>query len=186
MLKQQGFSLFEMLLVLALSSILILTIIQFFPIFQRQWLSLYQKQYIMHIVNNTLLPFYKDIKRAGFMAKINSQPIVAALQVNPKGDCIIIHYDLNRKGIWAIDEKDPSKVNTFVYRYAKHNVEYRSGVPNCGGIGWEKLFDNKEINIIQFQLFEHQLYLEIKITGTLVTAPNISYSLSRIIRYENR
>jgi prepilin peptidase dependent protein B len=186
MLKQQGFSLFEMLLVLALSSILMLTIIQFFPVFQQQWLSLYQKQRIMHIVNNTLLPLYKDIKRAGFIAKINAQPIAEALQVNAEGNCIIIHYDLNRKGTWAIDEKDLSKVDTFVYRYAKNNVEYLPGAQNCKGIGWEKLFDNKEINIIQFQLFDQHSYLEIRMTGALVAAPDIVYSLSRMIRYENR
>ncbi|MCO6524430.1 MAG: prepilin peptidase-dependent protein [Candidatus Schmidhempelia sp.] len=186
MLKQQGFSLFEMAIVLALSSILMIAIMQFFPTFQRQWLFIYQKQRIMHILNNAILPLYKDIKRAGFIAKINIPTIGDAIQISSNGNCIIIHYDLNRIGKWTIDAKDLSKIDTFAYRYAKNNVEYLAGAKNCESMGWEKLFDNKEINITQFHLSDHQSYLEIKMSGFLISDPDIVYSLTRMISYENR
>ncbi|WP_392566974.1 hypothetical protein RHO15_05270 [Utexia brackfieldae] len=188
MLNSRGFSLFEMLLILMLSSLLMMTLILFFPLLYRHLLQHYQQQRLRQAVDWGMLPMIKDIKRAGFMAKLSlsSGQMQSAIVIEPARPCLIIRYDLSGIAQSSDVASNVSSNASFAYRYHQHNIEYASDVSHCSGNGWIKLFDEREIKVTSFTLLDKPTYLQLRLSACLIFQPTLCYQYAQWIRYENR
>lgn len=182
----RGFSLLEMLFALALTSMLIMGIMTFYPKFQLNIIRIYHQNRLEETVNQGLSGVIKDIKRAGFIANELSSITEPAININLSKNCIIIRYDSNRTGKWRNDRVNPKNSDIFVYRYYKNNLEYQTGSTNCKGSGWEKLFDANEVKLDAFQIKQYRHYVEIKLTASLKKYSTINYSVTQYVKTENQ
>lgn len=183
----RGFSLVEMLLALILSSMLIINIVTFYSQYHVNVIRIYQKNRLEESVNQTLIGLTKDIKRAGFLAKVDiltnygERPI----EINKANDCIIIRYDFTGIGKWRNNETKPKDSDIFAYRYKNNNLEYQTGITHCQGTGWEKLFDSREIKLTFFKIKQHPHFIEVSLSATLKKYVSITYSLTKYVKTEN-
>ncbi|QIQ21714.1 prepilin peptidase-dependent protein [Zophobihabitans entericus] len=183
---ERGFSLFEMLIVLSLSSLMMMAAMVFYPQLQLQIVKAYQVYRLDQSLRGALAGLGKDLRRAGFIAGDTGNAVGEPIEISSAKDCVIIRYDLDRTGKWEYHIGDAKTSDIFVYRLNKNNLEYRTGVPNCTGTGWEKILDEKEIKIVAFKLQEQHGYIQIILTGLLKNQISIEQTLTQIIKYENR
>lgn len=182
----RGFSLLEMLFSLLLTSMLLMSLMTFYPKFQLDILKLYQQNRLEDSVNQALSGLIKDIKRAGFIADTLDKVAGRAIEINSLNNCIIIRYDSSITGMWRNNIRDPKNSDIFVYRFYKNNLEYQVGVNHCKGTGWEKLFDNNEVKVHSLYIKQHNHYIVINMTASLKKHSSISYSVVRYVKTENQ
>ncbi|WP_392553247.1 prepilin peptidase-dependent protein [Orbus wheelerorum] len=184
----RGFSLFEMLLNLALTSLIIISIISFYPKFHLTIIQIYQQHRLEVVTHQALSGLIKDIRRAGFIA--NSQDVITkpAIEINSDGNCIILRYDTTNSGKWRYYLYDPASSDVFAYRYHKNSLDAQSGINHCRNTStrWEKLFDPNEVKIINFQARQHSNYTELNITVQLKHFPAIRYQTTNYVKNSNR
>ncbi|WGL98794.1 prepilin peptidase-dependent protein [Arsenophonus sp. aPb] len=153
-LKQQGFSLIEVLISLIISSIVFLAIITLYPILTQQIHRLYQTYHLDIVARQFLLMLEKDARRSGYCF---GECVGVALKISEKSgeaehSCIRLIYDYNLDGKWEKAKDETS--DFFIYRMHRGMLEiHRSGI-DCEGQGWINLFDPKQIVVSQFALKE--------------------------------
>lgn len=180
-----GFTLLEMLLCLILTSLLMMIIMAFYPKLQTDTIQFYQQYRLQETINQTLSGLIKDIKRAGFLANHLDNLKKTAILIEDNNQCIIIRYDLHRSGEWREDKHNLNSSDIFVYRYANNNVVYRLGIPHCYGQGWEKLFDNNEVDVTLFEIYQRVHFIEIRLTAQIKGNHSITHSRIHYVKTEN-
>jgi prepilin peptidase dependent protein B len=185
MLKQHGFSLFEMMLSIAFSSLIFIGISTFYSQLQSALLKQNLNVHLQKNIHQGLVSIAKDLKRAGFIAnkpeKMNQQPI----EINTTSNCYIFRYDSEIRNDWVYNRKNPTKSDVFAYRFYKNNLEYKVGAINCEGINWEKIFDPHDIKITQFSISQQNNHFEIDISAQLKKNKKITYQTVTIVKNEN-
>ncbi len=185
MLKQNGFSLFEMLLSITFSSLIFIGITVFYSKLQSILLEQNLNIHLQKNIHQGVVSIAKDLKRAGFIAnkpeKMNQQPI----EINPAKNCYIFRYDSEIRNDWVYDRFNPTKSDIFVYRFYNNNLEYKVGTINCEGSNWEKIFDPHDIKITQFSIKKQNNHFEIDISAQLKKNKKIKYQTVTIIKNEN-
>lgn len=157
----------------------------FYPKFQADNIAFYQQYRLQQTVRQALSGLIKDIKRAGFLASNLKNITQSALVIDDDNQCIIIRYDLARIGNWRDNKHNLRVSDVFVYRYLQKNIVYRLGIADCYGQGWEKLFDNNEVNVSQFNIYQHPHYVEIQVTAHLTGNDSIVESKIHYVKTEN-
>ncbi|SCC10190.1 prepilin peptidase-dependent protein [Gilliamella intestini] len=186
MLKTAGYSLFEMLISIVLSSLIIMGMTSFYIQLQTNNMQYYQKTRLQQAIDLGLAGMKKDIKRAGFIANDPKKITTKAIEVNEKMKCIILRYDSEIRNSWVWNEFNPTKSDVFTYRYKGNNIAYRTGSLNCLGNKWENVFDSNEIKITYFQIKQLHDTIELSIAAELRKNKQIKYYTTEIIKNENR
>ncbi|WP_392562755.1 prepilin peptidase-dependent protein [Orbus sturtevantii] len=183
----RGFSLFEMLLSLALTSLIMLSIVAFYPKFNLAIIKIYQQNRLEEATNQALYGLIKDIRRAGFIANSKTNITKPAIEINSTGDCIILRYDATSSGKWRYDLSNPQRSDVFAYRYYKNSLDAQSGINNCHSTQtrWDKLFDPNEIDIIHFQAKQYLHYTELNIAVQLKHYPTARYQAVYYVKNQN-
>lgn len=165
MLKnQRGFSLTEVLIAMAIGSILLLSTARFLPGLQRATLQQAQHQELEEEVWLRATAIGKQLQRAGYCAGVCQGP---ALTIGREGHCVIVQWDANSNGRW---ENSPStEAEQTGFRLEAGALETQRGATSCEGKGWEKLTEPERVSVTGF------LVSKIEHTGF---APELSIELA--------
>ncbi|MFC3394578.1 prepilin peptidase-dependent protein [Brenneria rubrifaciens] len=186
-----GFTLPEILLALSLSSLIMLSAAQWYPILRSQSQNSAQYFRLEQLFSQVAYGIEKDIRRAGFCAgECRGTPITLGRYPGEQANsCLNVSYDLNRNGTW--DGGEQQEGESFGYRLRAGTLEIQSGAHNCQGDRWEKLFDPREVILTHFQIQPlggaagSTLY-ELQLTGFWTKRPAIQRAITRLIRGRNQ
>ncbi|WP_392559499.1 prepilin-type N-terminal cleavage/methylation domain-containing protein [Orbus mooreae] len=182
-----GFSLFEMLIALVIATLIMGSIMNFYPQFHTTIMRIYLQNTLQEATEQALSGLIKDIHRAGFIA--NSPHLIShsAIEINAAGNCIVLRYDLTSSGQWRKFAYDPQQSDIFTYRYSKSSFDYQTGVEHCNSTAtrWEKLFDPNEITVKRFKAVLNPNYVTLSITTALKHNPLIQYDVTYYVKKYN-
>ena len=146
-LKQQGFSLTEVLVAMAISSVLLMSAARFLPALQRSVVLLTKQQELEEELWLRINGIGKHLQRAGYCAgKCEGQP----LTIGQRGECVIVQWDENSNGRWETSPSAAAEQTGF--RLNGGALETLRGATQCGGKGWERITDPDRIRVQRFQV----------------------------------
>ena len=143
-MRQGGFSLTEVLIATAISSLLLISASRFLPGLQRAVLLQSAQRELEEEVWQRLFALGKQLQRAGYCAG-NCQG--QALTIGRQGRCIIARWDANSNGYW---DSSASENDSTGFRLESGALETLRGATSCEGKGWEKLTDPDRLTIAHF------------------------------------
>ncbi|CCJ45405.1 prepilin peptidase dependent protein B, partial [Escherichia coli] len=145
--KEQGFSLLEVLIAMAISSVLLLGAARFLPALQRESLTSTRKLALEDEIWLRVFTVAKHLQRAGYC---HGSCTGEGLEIVGQGDCIIVQWDANSNGIW---DREPVKESDQIgFRLKEHVLETLRGATSCEGKGWDKVTNPDAIIIDTFQV----------------------------------
>ena len=169
-MNQQGFSLAEVLIAMAISSVLLLSASRFLPALQQAVLLQSGQRELEEEVWQRLYAVGKQLQRAGLCAGIcQGQGLTIARQ----GSCVVVKWDANSNGRW---DTAASENESTGYRLESGALETLRGASDCEGKGWEKLTDPNRVVIQQFKVSQ---------TERAGFAPELTIALTAIRKTEN-
>lgn len=159
-ITEGGFSLLEMLIAMAISAVLMVSVGRFLPLLLEQNLCVQQRvqlQQELHQLSHTL---QKALQRAGYCRGHCHGP---ALILAAAGSCILLRWDENSNGRW--EEAGSSESDYYGYRLRNRQLEMQRGVDNCNGSGWERMTDPAFLTIETFRLERQGTRLILHLAG---------------------
>nr|WP_318383854.1 prepilin peptidase-dependent protein [uncultured Enterobacter sp.] len=164
---ERGFSLLEVLIAMAIGSILLLSASRFLPALHMAMLRQTRQQALEDEVWQRLYTVGKHLQRAGFCrGECSGQPLVIAAQ----GACVIVQWDGNSNGRW--DVSPPKESDQTGFRLRNAALETLRGADSCDSKGWEKMTDPQMLHVEGFQVQQ---------TATAGFAPELTVTLSASI-----
>lgn len=147
MLKNQhGFSLTEVLIATAISSLLLIGASRFLPGLQRAVILQSGQREREEEVWQRLFALGKQLQRAGYCAgNCPGQGLMTGRQ----GSCVIVRWDANSNGIW---DNGTSENDSTGFRLESGALETQRGATSCEGKGWEKITDPDRLAITHFKV----------------------------------
>lgn len=159
-LTQRGFSLPEMLIAMAIGSVLMISAGRFLPRLLAQNLQLQQRVQLQQELQQIAATLEKALRRAGYCHGTCSGP---PLQLAADGQCVLLRWDENSNGRW--EGPGHSESDFYGYRLRSGQLEMQRGVDECSSSGWERLTDPAFIVIDRFQLRRQSQQLALQLTG---------------------
>lgn len=145
--NERGFSLLEVLIAMAISSILLLSSARFLPALQREILHNTRQLVLEDELWQRVYTVAKHLQRAGYC---RGNCVGEGLVISAKGDCVIARWDANSNGVW---ESSPVKeADSIGFRLQDKVLETVRGATGCTGKGWEKMTDPATMKIEAFQV----------------------------------
>lgn len=146
-MKTSGFSLLEVVVAMAVGSVLMMSVGRFLPLLQGESLRLQQRAQLRQELQQIMMTLEKAARRAGYC---NGQCSGSGLTIGMQGRCLLVRWDENSNGKWEGPGHDESE--TYGYRLRQQQIEMQRGVTSCDGEGWEKLTDPAFLRIENFQV----------------------------------
>lgn len=149
----KGFSLLEVLIAMAISSMLLLGAARFLPALQSGILQQTQQQNMEEEIWLRLSMVAKHLQRAGYCGSDNCQgePLV----IGQQGQCVIVRWDVNSNGIW--ENTADERADSIGFRLHDSALETSRGAISCEGNGWEKITDPTTFTVTHFQVTRHAI-----------------------------
>ena len=149
-LNERGFSLLEVLIARAISSVLLLGTARFLPAIQRDVLSNTLKLALEDELWQRTYTVAKHLQRAGYCrGKCSGE----GLKIVNNGECIIVQWDANNNGRF---ETAPSKDSEQVgFRLKDNALETLRGATSCTGKGWDRMTEPDAIVVETFTVERH-------------------------------
>lgn len=144
---QHGFSLTEVLVAMAISSVLLMSAARFLPGLQRAILLQTQQQELEEEVWLRVAGVGKHLQRAGYCA---GDCQGEALNIAQGGECVIAQWDENSNGRWETTPAGAAEQTGF--RLSDGALETLRGATQCSGKGWERVTDPARITVEHFQI----------------------------------
>lgn len=144
---QQGFSLTEVLIAMAISSVLLMSAARFLPGLQRAILLQTQQQEREEEVWLRMAGIGKHLQRAGYCA---GECQGEALKIAQGGECIIVQWDENSNGRW--ETTPPTAAEQTGFRLNDGALETLRGATQCSGKGWERVTDPARLTVVHFKV----------------------------------
>ncbi|HGN1707285.1 TPA: prepilin peptidase-dependent protein [Providencia rettgeri] len=190
-LKQRGFSLVEMLIAMAISSLVCISAMSALPILFKQTYRSYYQYQLDREVRHVLLSMEKDFRRIGYCGNkyCEGEPIKITSKLLSQGNnsCIIFAYDQDLSGKW-VDSK-PKAVNSdyFGYRLNNGKLESNRNVNHCDGTRWQSLFDASLVKVkkLAFSWFEASQLLEMVMSLETKLLPNHIFNYRIVVLVRN-
>lgn len=146
-LNERGFSLLEVLIAMAISSVLLLGSARFLPALQRGILHNTHQLVLEDEVWQRVYTVAKHLQRAGYC---HGRCHGEGLEISGQRDCVIAQWDANSNGIW---ETNPAKeAEQIGFRLQNKVLETLRGATSCAGKGWDSMTDPVTIQIESFQV----------------------------------
>ncbi|KFC06166.1 prepilin peptidase-dependent protein B [Trabulsiella guamensis ATCC 49490] len=143
--KSPGFSLMEVLIAMAIGSMLLLATSRFLPALQGAVLRQTRQQALEEEVWQRVYVVAKHLQRAGYCnGSCSGEP----LQLEKSGECLIVRWDANSNGIW--DTAPVTNADSTGFRLNNYALETLRGATTCAGKGWEKMTDPGVFHINNF------------------------------------
>lgn len=190
MLKRiAGFSLLEVVIVLLLSSVVLLSITAWFPELIKHHLSVYQRYRLEQMLNQVMAKIVKDLKRAGFVFQGKGVKNAILFNSSISSACLIVRYDLNSNG--DIEQTSGNDSELFGYRWQQEVLEQGRGRTHCDGSGWERIIDQNDIRVTDFQVITHNMssesrFFEVKLSANWLNNQNITQTKIDFVRVRNQ
>lgn len=147
----RGFTLPEVMLAMAVSSVTMLAVAQLLPLLRAQTQDSASLFRLEQVLRQTLFGIEKDIRRAGFCAgRCQGAALTLDTDASKQVSCLSVAYDVNRNGRFETAEQ--SEPEFFSYRLRAGALEAQTGGPRCQGNRWEKLLDPSEVTITRFEV----------------------------------
>lgn len=149
---QQGFSLLETLLAMAIGSVLLLASARFLPALQFAVTQQTRMQTVEDDLWQRLWAVTKHLQRAGYCnGSCRGQPLV----ISSSGECVIVQWDANSNGRW--ESSSSSEPEQTGFRLQNGALETLRGATSCSGRGWEKTTDPTQMRVTRFNVAMHQI-----------------------------
>lgn len=143
-LRQQGFTLIEMLIALALSSVLLLGTMRFFPMLQRSILRDYQFASARESVWQLAFGIGKHLQRAGYCRGVCTFP---ALQIEQEGRRVLIQWQVPDTRNTA-----EGKYQRTGYRLHQGTLQILKTTKEFTGELWEKISEPELMTLTHFSV----------------------------------
>ncbi|QKJ88488.1 prepilin peptidase dependent protein B [Paramixta manurensis] len=163
----RGFSLAEMLIALAVSSILLAGAARILPFLQRQTLQLIADVQLQEALQQLIMVLEKAVRRAGYCnGECQGEPLQIGGQ---QGSCLLVKWDENSNGKWEGRGRENSEF--YGYRRRERSLEMQRGVDSCEGSGWEHLSDPSTLAISGLTFARSGAQIKIRLEGYAVAFP---------------
>ncbi|MFG6653844.1 prepilin peptidase-dependent protein [Scandinavium sp. M-37] len=143
--NQHGFSLVEVLIAMAIGSVLLLTTARFLPALQMAAIRQTQRQVMEEEAWQRLLTVSRHIQRAGFC-----RGDCPGDGITLENHCVLVRWDGNLNGVW--EETPPANADSTGFRLSAGVLETLRGATTCAGKGWEKMTDPDFIIVDTFKV----------------------------------
>lgn len=166
-MRAQGFSLIEMLLAIAIGSILMMATGKMLPLLQRETLQLQLRMQLQEELLQLIMLMDKAVRRAGYChGECKGAPL--RLQEG----CMLVKWDENSNGKWEGAEYADSEF--WGYRLRNQSLEISRGAQSCDGTGWERISDPKIILLNSLQFVRHEQIVRITLSGQARQFPQLA------------
>lgn len=173
-MTQRGSSLAEMLIALAISSVLLLSAARVLPLLQLNNLRTLMGFQLQEEVQLMMGSVEKAVLRAGYC---NGKCAGEALKIQSGGRCLLVRWDENSNGKWEGAESADS--DFYGYRWRDDSLETQRGVDSCEGGGWEHLNDPATAIVEDFRAERTASQVRLFITVSARAYPSLRLSLER-------
>ena len=151
LVRQQGFSLLETLLAMAIGSVILLAAARFLPALQFAVLQQTRDQTLEDELWQRLYTVARHIQRAGYC---NGKCVGQPLAIGRDGSCVMVQWDANSNGRW--ETSPASDADQTGFRLQNGVLETLRGATSCEGKGWDKMTDPNTVNISHFSIARQQ------------------------------
>ncbi|WP_428943940.1 prepilin peptidase-dependent protein [Pantoea sp. FN060301] len=159
--RQAGFSLVEMLVAMAIGSILLLGTARMLPQIQQHNLRSLMQFQLHEEMQQIMSILEKAVRRAGYC---NGACEGTGLMLRGTAEtCLLVSWDDNSNGKW--EGAGAAESEKYGFRLRDGSLETQRGVDNCQGGGWEKLNDPATIVIKDFQIVQQANQFRLVLTG---------------------
>ena len=170
--RQCGFSLAEVLVALAIGSVLLLSTSRFLPALQAALLRQTQGLALEDELWQRVLTVAKHLQRAGYCHGVCSgQP----LTLGQGGSCVLVQWDVNSNGRW--EPASSTAPEQFGFRLQNAALETLRGATSCEGKNWERVTEPASIQVQAFRVERQQR------SGF---APQLTVTLSAVLTNDPR
>lgn len=180
-LNAKGFTLLEILVAMAIGSLLLIGATRTLPLLQTQNLRLLMQAQLHEELQQMMQTLEKALRRAGYC---NGTCQGKGLRMGrADGSCVLVRWDENSNGRWEGAGREDSDL--YGYRLRAKSLEMQRGVDGCEGSGWERLNDPRLITIGVFQLEIRQRLIKVTLGGSAKAWPDISLTVEHWLKAEN-
>ncbi len=210
--KQSGFTLIEIIVALAISSILMLALAAVFSNVVRHSNESLSQSRLYQNLSAALDMVANDIRRAGYWGQAvtdvgtgtNTNPFMSTasgVDLTINGNCVTLSYDRDSNGTLAAintandDERYGYRLTAGAIQARPSSASFSCG---AGASTWEDITDPNLITVTAFTLTPTtytvdvdgtasllQRYITISITGELATDPTVNKTLTYTVRVRN-
>lgn len=147
-IKQQGFTLIEVLVALALSAVLLVGTMRLFPALQRNVLRDYQSASARDSVWQLAYRVGKHLQRAGYCRDVCP---ISALQIEQGGSRVLIQWQAPDQPRGTADKYERTG-----YRLHQGDLQILKGVTEWSGELWEKVSDPSLVELTHFSVTQQR------------------------------
>lgn len=180
-MKVQGFTLLEMLMAMAIGSVLMLLAARTLPQLQAQNLRLMMQAQLHEDLQQIMHTLEKAVRRAGYCHGNCSDTAQRGMHIS--AGCLLVRWDENSNGRWEAPGREDSEV--YGYRLRGTSLEMQRGVTDCQGGGWERLNDPHRVGIRAFQVIKTGRQIKLSLRGFAQRDPRIARDLEHWLTAEN-
>lgn len=170
--NERGFSLPELLIAMAISSVILLGAARFLPTLQKAILRQTLERVLEEEVWQRMFTLAAWLQRAGFC---RGQCSGEGLHL--ESNCMLVRWDSNLNGVW--EDSPAANADTTGFRLKNNALETLRGATSCKGKGWEKMTDPdfitvKSVSVKRQNSPGYAPELAISLTAHLQQYPDIS------------
>ena len=144
-MKSAGFSLLEMLIAMAISAVVMLSVGRFLPLLLAENAAMLQRAQLRQELQQIMATLEKAVRRAGYC---HGECGSGALKISE--NCLLLRWDGNSNGKW--EAVSHAESDDYGYRLRQQQLEMQRGVNQCQSAGWERLSDPAFMTLEQFSV----------------------------------
>jgi len=157
-LKIAGFSLLEMLIAMAISAVIMLSVGRFLPLLLAENAGVLQRAQLRQELQQMMAMLEKSVRRAGYC---HGECAREALKISE--NCLLLRWDENSNGQW--EGVSHAESDYYGYRLRQQQLEMQRGVDQCQSAGWERLSDPAFMTVEQFSVSQQGRQVRIVLQG---------------------